>query len=122
MNDGHSESRISLELINSCKSLDVSGQVTLEVDNLIPVIKVAQRPVTQIRKSMAAIRNTSYLPADSSTIPDAIRNVCLSSLAVPALSQDSPVSLILVSMENVDLVIDQQTKLLQRGKKPLTSY
>lgn len=60
LNDGHPESRISPELINRSKRFDVTGHVTPEVDNLIPVIKVAQRPATQIRKSIVAIRNIYY--------------------------------------------------------------
>jgi hypothetical protein len=43
------------------------------------------------------------LPANSSTIPDAIRNVFLSSVTVPALSENPFIGLVLVSIENVDL-------------------
>lgn len=123
LDDGHSESRISSEFIDSSKSLDVPGQVALNVDNLIPVIKVSQRPaIPQVRKSIEAIRRLLYLPADSSTVPDTIGNVCLSGLTVPALSEDPPVGFILVTVQNIDLVVDEQTNGIEQEWKILTSY
>ena len=122
LHDGHSENRTHFELINLVKSLELSGEFTPEVDNLIPVIEVAQRPATQVRKYIAAIRNKIHLPADSSAIPDSIRDVCLSNLTVPALSQDPSVRLVLVSVENIDLIIDEQITALNGGGKTLTSY
>ena len=57
LNDGYSEGRIPFELVDSSKSFDVSGVFALNLDNLIPVTKVSQRPaITQVRKSIAGIR------------------------------------------------------------------